>query len=58
MVYCLYTALIIKSPSFLEEKFSVKEMEIAALTSKARNDRAGRMNPPPTFQIFFLNYFD
>jgi len=54
----MYTAFTIKSPSFLEEKFSVKEIEIAAFSSKVRNDRTGRMNLTTTFQIFLLNYFD
>ena len=34
--YYLYTVLLVKSPAFLEEKFSIKKMEIAALSSKAR----------------------
>ena len=38
--YYLYTALLVKSPSFLEEKFSV-----------VRKRKTGLMNQTPTLEI-------
>ena len=43
--YYLYTVLVIKSPSFLEEKFSGGKKGIAALSSKVHNNRNQKIRP-------------